>query len=164
MKGSKTCMSGLTPSTVMSISEIEEITGVIPNHDPKIVHPSKYANKSFTQYLKEKDDWDMKLIKKSQHLLKYSKQRLTCYWLKTPEDTELDHLIGYPDLKNVYKPPQIECQRPGTRTKDHRPKRPTGQNADRNTRPTPKSPISVRPTPPWPMTIRLIPPWAILPG
>ncbi len=54
-----------------------------------------------------KKDWDSS----SQQLIRFNKQRQSCYWIKTPKDRDLDYLVGYPQNLLEYKPPESKCQR-----------------------------------------------------
>jgi hypothetical protein len=38
-----------------------------------------------------------------------SMQKPECYWIKTDNDIEIDSLIGYPEIDEIYKPIENEC-------------------------------------------------------
>jgi len=71
--------------------------------------PLNLQNISLSKYMKEKQDWNYNLINNSQHLISHSKQHTQCYWIKTDNDQDLNSLVGYPDLKQIYKPLKNQC-------------------------------------------------------
>jgi len=113
MKGSRPCLSGLTPSTVLSISGVEEIEGYKVGADPIIKSPKKYAGQSLTKYLTTKLDWDDDLIKESQYLIRYGRQHAQCYSNKVEGSGEdVPELVGYPTpLTNPFVERKLKCKR-----------------------------------------------------
>jgi len=45
----------------------------------------------------------------SKNIMLKSMQKPECYWLKTEDDIEIDSLIGYPQIDEIYKPIENEC-------------------------------------------------------
>ena len=61
------------------------------------------------QYLLEKKDWNQSALDQSYQFMLKAKQKLECYYIKTENDIEFDELIGYPEVKQIYKPPERGC-------------------------------------------------------
>ena len=87
----KPCMSGLTDESMRAM-------GVI---DGKTVLTK--------QYLVEKRDWNQTLLDQSYQLMLKAKQHLECYVIKAESDLEFDEPIGYPEVRQIYKPPERQC-------------------------------------------------------
>jgi len=83
----------------------------VPNRDPIIKSPVEFENISLSKYLTDKKVWDSS----SQQLIRFNKQRQSCYWIKTPKDRELDYLVGYPQNLKQYKPPETKCRKSGSK-------------------------------------------------
>jgi hypothetical protein len=66
---------------------------------------------SLSKYLIDKKDWDSS----SQQLIRFNKQKQSCYWIKTPKDRELNYLVGYPQNLKEYKPPESKCRKIGSK-------------------------------------------------
>lgn len=72
--------------------------------------PLSLQNLSFTKYILEKTDWDQSLLNNSNYIISDAKQKPQCYWIKSQADVELHSLIGYPQINQIYSPPEYECQ------------------------------------------------------
>jgi hypothetical protein len=64
---------------------------------------------SLSKYLIDKKDWDSNSLQ----LIRFNKQRQSCYWIKASKDRELDYLVGYPQNLKEYKPPKTKCRKIG---------------------------------------------------
>src|SRR5207248_4684931 len=82
------------------------------NVDTIIKSPDILMNKSLSQYLLEKDDWDDKMIANSQYQTLHALQRTQCYYRNYDGAKELPRLLGYPKLKHEYVPPVPRCVEP----------------------------------------------------
>jgi len=76
----------------------------------KIIAPNALENQSLIDYVEDKQDWDQNLTKGSMNFMLKYKQKPQCYWTKTENDRELANMIGYPELDQVYEPPEKICK------------------------------------------------------
>jgi hypothetical protein len=66
---------------------------------------------SLSKYLVSKQNWDNNY----QNLIKFGGQRQTCYYIKKPNDYELNYLVSYPQNLKEYKPPESKCRKIGSK-------------------------------------------------
>ncbi len=83
----------------------------VPNRDPIIKLPVKLQNMSLSKYLVEKQNWDNNY----QNLIKFGGQRQTCYYIKKPNDYELNYLVSYPQNLKEYRLPESKCRKIGSK-------------------------------------------------
>ncbi|CAG2101817.1 unnamed protein product [Medioppia subpectinata] len=114
MKLTRNCLSGLTPQTVMTLSDVAEVHSIDDNDmNPLIVMPSNYANERLSEYVQNKSFWDQNVMSASQQLIRFAPQKAQCFWRKVDGAAgmdEIDDLIQYPTILNTYKEPVKECQ------------------------------------------------------
>ena len=61
------------------------------------------------QYLIEKRDWNQTVLDQSYQVMLEAKQHLECWLIKAENDLEFDEPIGYPEVRQIYKPPERQC-------------------------------------------------------
>ncbi|KPM10965.1 Copper type II ascorbate-dependent monooxygenase-like protein, partial [Sarcoptes scabiei] len=120
MKGIRTCLSGLTPETVMKLSNIYSVQSLDENDmNPIILEPSLYANMSLSHYVLEKNDWQLNSsITENEliHLIRYAPQKAQCFWRKIEGIdgiegmNEIVELISYPRSLQSYRSKSSKCK------------------------------------------------------
>ena len=95
MTSAKPCFSGLTDETIRSLADIEDLKDLT-------------LNSGLIDYISSKHDWNQTVLNKSYDIMISAKQKMECYWIKAKDDIELGS-VGYPQLKQLYKPPEIQC-------------------------------------------------------
>ena len=92
----KPCVSGLTDETIRTLADIEDRTDLT-------------LNSGLIDYISSKHDWNQTVLNKSYDIMISAKQKMECYWIKQDDDIELGS-VGYPQLKQSYKPPESQCK------------------------------------------------------
>lgn len=144
MKGLRTCLSGLTPDTVMKLSGVEMVEKYdnlsiiqvlniknlslfrLDENDlnPLVIKPSG-SNQLLSQYVLEKKDWNIRETFTDSHLtylLRYAPQKAQCFWRKLEGVEglqgmeEIEQLITYPPLLQSYVKPRLKCRNLTTTT------------------------------------------------
>ena len=95
MTSAKPCFSGLTDKTIRTLADIEDRTDLT-------------QNSGLIDYISSKHDWNQRVLNKSYDIMISAKQKMECYWIKADDDIELGS-VGYPQLKQLYKPPESQC-------------------------------------------------------
>nr|XP_027205381.1 DBH-like monooxygenase protein 1 homolog [Dermatophagoides pteronyssinus] len=121
MKGVRTCLSGLTPETVMKLSNIDQVQKLDENDmNPVIIQPLEHANQTLSTYVLTKEDWHIPKqtlfdIGNLTNLIRYAPQKAQCFWRKIEGIDglegmdEINELITYPKLYRPYEKPKTKC-------------------------------------------------------
>ncbi|XP_054153222.1 DBH-like monooxygenase protein 1 homolog [Oppia nitens] len=111
IKSTRSCLSGLTPHTVMALSDVAEVNSIDDNDmNPLIVMPSNYADQRLSSYVQQKTFWDHNVMTDSQELIRFAPQKAQCFWRKVEGLEEIEDLIGYPNIIKPFIEPIKECQ------------------------------------------------------
>nr|XP_046908595.1 DBH-like monooxygenase protein 1 homolog isoform X1 [Dermatophagoides farinae] len=122
MKGVRTCLSGLTPETVMKLTNIDQVQKLDENDmNPVIIHPLEYANQTLSTYVLTKQHWQIPKntvadIENLTNLIRYAPQKAQCFWRKIEGIDgiegmdEINELITYPKSYRRYEKPIAKCR------------------------------------------------------
>lgn len=116
MKGVRTCLSGLTPQTVMKLTNVSQVESIDENDmNPVIVLPREYADERLSNYVLE-SNWSLAGLPESEltYLIRYAPQKSQCFWRKIEGIEgmeEITQLTGYPDIEKPYRKARPKCQR-----------------------------------------------------
>src|SRR5699024_7915400 len=108
------CLSGLTPQTVMKLSNVSKVQSIDENDmNPIVVLPREHANEKLSSYVLE-TDWTFSNLSEDDltYLIRYAPQKAQCFWRKIEgiEDMqEVTHLINYPHIDKPYSKPKLKC-------------------------------------------------------
>ncbi|CAG2181955.1 unnamed protein product, partial [Oppiella nova] len=91
------CVSGLTHQSIQRLADIDE--DIEFGSDSELI-----------DYIRAKSGWNETVITKTNELILKSKQKLECFIFRTGLDLEFNELIGYPNVKQVYKPVKYDCK------------------------------------------------------
>lgn len=117
MKGVRTCLSGLTPQTVMKLSGVAQVESIDENDmNPTVVLPREHANEKLSSYVLE-SDWTFANLTEHEisYLIRYAPQKSQCFWRKIEGIDgmegmeEISQLISYPHLEREYSKPKLKC-------------------------------------------------------
>lgn len=117
MKGVRTCLSGLTPQTVMKLSSVGQVASIDENDmNPTVVLPREHANEKLSAYVLE-SDWTFANLSEHElsYLIRYAPQKSQCFWRKIEGIEgmegmeEITQLISYPRLDRPYSKPKLKC-------------------------------------------------------
>ena len=87
-------MSALTLETVRTLADINN---------------NEETRPSLTEYLSEKQDWNRSVLNRSHEIMLRARQTQHCYWIKTDYDKDIEEGVGYPQLTQIFSPPQMQC-------------------------------------------------------
>lgn len=114
MKGVRTCLSGLTPQTVMKLSSVAQVESIDENDmNPTVVLPREHANERLSSYVLE-SDWTFANLTEHEltYLIRYAPQKSQCFWRQIEGIEgmeEITELITYPHIDRPYTKPKRKC-------------------------------------------------------